>query len=165
MFRAIRFVSLLTLGFVLSVQIGCNSSDTATEPATNQADQHDHELTFGQAVDKIQELAGTIGESMAKDDADAAHHPLHEIGNLLNGLPHLAEHEELSEESLKLLQDAVDKMMDAYSAVDATMHGEEGKSYDDVKGDIDAALETLESFDHPQNDFVDRVRHRDQCWL
>lgn len=146
MFRAIRFVSSLAIGLVLSVQIGCNSNDAATGPATSQGDEH--ELSFGQSIAQIKELAETISESMAKDDADAAHHPLHQIGNLLNDLPHLAEHEELSGENLKLIQDAVAKMMDAYSAVDATMHGEEGKSYDDVKADIDAALETLESFEN-----------------
>jgi len=148
MFRAIRFVSSLALGLILSVQVGCNSNDTATGPATSQGDPHDHELSFGQAIGQIKELAGTISQAMAKDDADAAHDPLHQIGHLLNDLPHLAEHEELSEENLKLLRGAVAKMMDAYSAFDATMHGEEGKSYDDIKSDIAAALETLESFDH-----------------
>ncbi len=150
MHRALQFVCLLSLGLFITHQIGCNGPK---EPTASEADDHDHDhdhdrLSFGQAIGKIEELAGTIGQSMAKGDSDAAHEPLHEIGHLLEELPHLAKDEGLSEQQQASLDAAVNQLMDAYGAVDAIMHGEDGKSYDDVKEEIAASLKTLESFEH-----------------
>jgi hypothetical protein len=159
MVRAIQFACFLALGFVVSVQTGCTKADTATETTAGQSgdhadDGHDHDghdhanMNFGAAIAELEELTGTISQSMAKDDADAAHDPLHEVGDLLEALPELAKKEGLSKDDQKSVNGAVAKLMDAYGSVDAIMHGEEGKSWDDVKGDIDEATKTLTAFEH-----------------
>ena len=159
MIRAIQLVCLFTLGFVISMQTGCNKADTTADATAGQSDDHDQDghdhgdhdhanMSFGAAIAEIEELSGTISESMAKDDADAAHDPLHHIGDLLETLPELAKKDGLSEDDQKTVNGAVAKLMDAYGAVDAIMHGEEGKSWDEVKGEIDEATTTLTAFEH-----------------
>ena len=161
MLRAIQLICFLALGFVVSMQSGCEKSDpasdsTATATATDghddheghDHDEHEHADTFGGAIAELEELAGTISSSMAKGDGDAAHNPLHEVGHVLEALPELAKKDGLSEEDQASVKGAVATLMDAYGEVDAIMHGEEGKSWDDVKEGIGEAVKTLTSFEH-----------------
>jgi hypothetical protein len=156
MLRAIQFFSCLSLGLVVSMQTGCSKPDTATEPTAAETDDHadhddgdhEHAADFGGAIAELEELAGTISASMAKDDPDAAHNSLHEIGHVLEGLPELAKQEGLSDDQQKSVTGAVATLMDSYGDLDAGMHGEEGKSWDDLKGSIDTAVETLTAFEH-----------------
>lgn len=161
MIRAIQFVSLFALGFVISIQTGCSKADTTADATTGQSDDHDDhdhgdhdhsDMSFGVLIAEVEELSGTISDSMAKDDADAAHDPLHHIGDVLEVLPEAAKKEGLSEADQKTVNGAVAKLMDAYGAVDAIMHGEEGKSWDEVKGEIDEATQTLTAFEHDHGD-------------
>ena len=142
----VSLLCVLSCGLLFTLQAGCNKSDSATE--TMATESVDHALSFGQAVGQIEQLAQSIGQSMANGDTEAAHEPLHEIGHLLDELPHLAELEGLAETDQATIQAAADQLMDAYGAIDAGMHGEAGKSYDDVKGDIATALESLDAFEH-----------------
>lgn len=163
MIRAIQFVCLFALGFVISIQTGCSKADTTADATTGQSDDHDghdhdhgdhdhSDMSFGVLIAEVEELSGTISDSMAKDDAGAAHDPLHHIGDVLEVLPEAAKKEGLSEADQKTVNGAVAKLMDAYGAVDAIMHGEEGKSWDEVKGEIDEATQTLTAFEHDHDD-------------
>ncbi len=161
MLRATQLTCFLAIGFVVSIQTGCYKPDTATGSTAGQTeDGHDHEghehdhanMSFSAAISELEELSGTISESMAKDDADAAHDPLHEVGDLLEQLPELAKKDGLSQADQKTVNGAVAKLMDAYGAVDAIMHGEEGKSWDEVKDEIDEATKTLTAFEHSHGD-------------
>jgi hypothetical protein len=137
---------LVFFGCLVSLSTGCNSSDPASETVAEHG--HDHDLDFGGAIGQIEELAATIGDALAAGDMDTAHDPLHEIAHLLEDLPDLAQHAGLSDADQASVKAAANKLMDAYGAIDEQMHGEEGKSYDSVKDDIAAGLESLESFEH-----------------
>lgn len=158
--RLLRLFCLCSLGLLATWQLGCNSGDSATDaPPAESADDHDghdhagdhghdDELGLHEALSKIESLAATINQSLNDGDADAVHDSLHEIGHLLEDLPALAEAHGLSEADQQKLSEASTQMMDAYGAVDATLHGDEGKSWDEVKETIDASLKTLQSLDH-----------------
>lgn len=157
MLRAVRLICLLSLGLAFSAQVGCNKGDTATSStATHDYDHddghahgdHGHATDFGGGIEELEELSGKIGTAMAKGDADTAHDPLHEVGHVLEALPELAKKAGLSDEDQKAVNGAVATLMDSYGEVDAGMHGEEGKSWDDLKGDIEAAVKTLTAFEH-----------------
>lgn len=160
MLRAIQLCSFLSLGFVVSLQTGCNKADTATDSTAAQTGDHDdnehgdheHADTFGGAIAELEELSGTISAAMAKGDADTAHNPMHEIFHVLEALPELAKKEGLPDDQQKSITSAVATLMDSYGDLDAGMHGEEGKSWDDLKGGIDAAVLTLTAFEHGHDD-------------
>ncbi len=162
MLHAIRLVCFLALGFTLSMQIGCNKGESTSASSSMDSptgDGHDHEHgdhshaeTFGGAIAELEGLAATIGSSMEKNDADAAHGPLHEIHHVLELIPELAQKEGLPAEQLTLINGAVETLMNSYGDLDAGMHGEQGKSWGDLKSDINAAIETLTAFEHDHDD-------------
>lgn len=143
---------MLALGGVF-IFAGCPDSETG--PVESAEGHHDHDHghgghedhpeTYAEAVDQLESIDKTIRDAFAADDADTAHGPLHDIGHLLEEVTELAQKETMSEEQRADVQQAVESLFDLYGAVDATMHGGEGKSYDEVKDDIDAALATLKS--------------------
>lgn len=151
--------TFLVLGGVL-IFAGCPGSDTSPDDAVESADgdhshdhDHDHDHgddephpeTYAEAVEQLVSIDKTIRDAFAADDADTAHGPLHDIGHLLEEVAALAAKEPMSEEQRADVQQAVDSLFDLYGAVDDTMHGREGKSYDEVSTEIDAALKTLQS--------------------
>jgi len=168
--QSIRLFCFVALGLLATWQLGCNNSDPGTDAATAQADghdgdhdgdehdhaghdddhegDHDHEMDFDASLEKVESLAATINESLANDDADAVHDSLHEIGHLLEELPEMAKEHGFSDADQEKLGAATEKMLDAYEAVDATLHGDEGKSWEEVKGDVESGLETLKSLEH-----------------
>ena len=145
-------MTLLVLGGVL-IFAGCPSSDPVESADGDHDHNHghghgDHEKhpeTYAEAVGQLVSMDKTIRDAFAANDADTAHGPLHDIGHLLEEVTELAQKETMSEEQTAAVQQAVDSLFELYGAVDATMHGGEGKSYDEVKNDIDAALATLTS--------------------
>lgn len=156
MLRAIRLVCFLALGFTLSLQFGCNKGETTTTSSLTTTDDghghehgdHDHATDFAGAIRELEELSGAIGTAMDQGDGDTAHDPLHEVGHVLEAMPELAKKEGLSDDDQTAVNGAVATLMDAYNEVDKGMHGEEGKSWEELKGDIDSALQILTAFEH-----------------
>ena len=150
--RLFHTVCFLALGFCVSLQLGCNTGESMNDTTADHDhddgfghDDHHHDMNFAQAVEQVDTLSTAIGDALAKGDMDTAHDPLHEIFHALDALPHLAEDQGLSADSVASLKEAVDKVLDGYGAVDAGMHGEEGKSWDDVKAEVEAGLSTINS--------------------
>lgn len=143
------------LASILAVS-GC-SDDSAGEPVAEAAhddhDGHDHgghghdhghrPETFAEAVEAIAKIDDTIKTAFAADDKDAAHGPLHTIGEVLEGTKELAKNADLTDDQRKSVDGAVDSLFESFGAIDAVMHGEEGKSYDEVSAKIAESIKAL----------------------
>ncbi|MFK7822111.1 MAG: hypothetical protein AB8G99_25665 [Planctomycetaceae bacterium] len=141
----------LTLG--VGSLTGC-STDPTDEPAEEAVavDDHgdhghesedSHPKTYAEAVEAVVGINDTIKTAFAADDEDTAHGPLHKVGHVLEDLGALAEKAEMTDEQRTSVKDAVEKLFEAFGAVDDTMHGNEGKSYDEVASQISENLKVL----------------------
>lgn len=132
---------------------GCGGGQTtASNPPTDRHghdhdDGHVHHESFSEAVGEVESLNAAVKTAFADSDLSTADGPLHEIGHLLEELPELAAQESLSEEDNRQVKQSVDSLMDSFGALDERIHGgaEDGKSYDDVASEIDAALSNLKT--------------------
>lgn len=135
----------------LSVFAGCEDAskpkDIATVPGHDHDHGHEHEHTYESVNDAVEELVAlrnTIRDAFAKNDPDGAHDPLHEIGHVLEAIPEQANKDNLGAEKVAAMKASCDILMDAFGAVDKTMHGQEGSSYSEVSSKIDAAVAELQ---------------------
>lgn len=130
--------------------------------------EHQHAETPGEAFHELEELYATISKGFADNDEDAAHGPLHEIGHVLEELNELVGKSEVDEATKTAVAEQVETLMDAYGAVDASMHGKEGSEYSEVSEKIDGAIKALESalgdladHDHDGEDHDDHGDHKE----
>lgn len=144
-----RRAMFLGLFCSLSVFAGCDDGskpkDIATVPGHDH--EHEHEHTYESVKDAIEELVAlrnSIRDAFAKNDPDGAHDPLHEVGHVLEAIPEQASKDNLGAEQVAALKASCDILMDAFGAVDKTMHGQEGSSYSEVAAKIDAAVTDLQ---------------------
>jgi hypothetical protein len=136
--------ALLLLSLVITV--GCSDAPKTEEAAHDHEHGHDHDhgpATLKEALTELTSLRDTMRDAFAKNDADAAHDPLHEVGHVLEAIPELAKKEQVSAENQAAIESAVNTLMDAFGAVDKTMHGQEGSLYSEESEKIDAAITAL----------------------
>ena len=147
----IHSLYLTCLLVTVSVFIGCStdSSDADAKTGETHAEGHDeqgdHPETYDEAVEAVVGMDAEIKDAFEKDDTEAAHGPLHKIGHVLEEVNELAEKTDLSDEQRKSVATAVEQLFEAFGAVDAVMHGKDGKTYDEVAGQIQENLEILKS--------------------
>lgn len=146
---SLRHAWSLVLGFSLLVGSGC-SEPVKTDPvASSQNHGHDHDEhdhgpeSLKDALAELTSLRNTIRDSFAKNDQDAAHGPLHEVGAILEAFPELAKKEKVSTENQAAIEAAVNTLMDAFGNVDKTMHGQECSTYTEESATIDTTLTAL----------------------
>ena len=139
--------SVIKLSMILLaiVAVGC---EPQTKPAGNNAASasdhgHEHPETLADGVKQLEGICTTIKAAFAKDDAEAAHEPMHEIAHLLEQFPALITKSSLDEVGKAEVTKATDDLFQAFSAVDEGMHGGEGKKFADVAETIDASLKIL----------------------
>lgn len=149
--------SLLCLFVAVAYSMaGCASeSDVPPGPAVMVDDHHDHDHghghdedhhhpeTFAAAVAELTEMRNTIRDGFAKNDEEAAHGPLHEIGHLLETLEELGKKQGIAGDDLAALKTNVETLFNAFGDVDKTLHGGEGSTYSEVSEKIDAALAAI----------------------
>ena len=153
MFKLTPFQHLTCAAFAAALMVGCTETDSpavdAAKPDGSHADhEHDHSggdhpETYAEAVKALTAIDDTIKNAFAKDDKDAAHGPLHDVGDILTDLNDLANDADMTDEQRKSVRAEVEKLFEAFGAVDETMHGKEGKSYDEVASEIEASLKVL----------------------
>lgn len=149
------------LGLVL---VGCAPKSTDTDTATvtpsdsaavttddlvhveDGGEGHKHAATYAEAVTMLTGLRDQIRDAFAKGDALAADPAVHEIGHALEDVSELAKGASLSEEDQVAVGVAVEKLLDAYGAIDEKIHSSEEVKYDEVAGEIDSAMETLTKY-------------------
>lgn len=130
-------ISMVVLALTI---VGC---EPAKPKVSAGADDHKHAETLTGAVKELEGICATIKSAFAKDDAEAAHEPMHEVGHVLEEMPDLIAKSSLDDAGKAEVKNAADSLFDAFNAVDAGMHGSGGKKYSEVSETIDAALKIL----------------------
>lgn len=135
-------------GLAAIFTIGCeDESATDGSPAVMDAghdheDAHAHAATLKEAVEELVGMRNAIRDGFAKDDADAAHGPLHDIVHIYGEIENFAE-ADLEADKLNAVRDAVETLKESLGAVDKMMHGGEGSEYSEVAEKVDAAVAVL----------------------
>ncbi len=146
-----KFLLSLTTCLSLIAMAGCQSSSESASSTTpvHASGEHvhdhssDHPETLSEAATQIAAMSKTILAAFAAGTPTAAHEQLHEIGHLIEELPKCAANSEISDEAKRSVAEATDKLMNAFGALDESMHGGETKSLDDVEFEVDWSLKTL----------------------
>ncbi len=107
---------------------------------------HVHPDTYAGAITALEGIRDEVKEAFGKGEPAAADESVHEMGHLLEDLGNLAKKASLSEADQMLVNESVEKLLDAFGKIDAKLHGGEGSDYDQVSADIDSAFETLKKF-------------------
>ncbi|MDX1926995.1 MAG: hypothetical protein SFV81_10775 [Pirellulaceae bacterium] len=127
--------------------VGCEpakpKADTGAADSGAAEKGHEHAETLADAVKELEGMCATIKAAFAKDDAEAAHGPMHDIGHVLEEIPDLAAKSTLDDAGKAEVKKAAETLFEAFSAVDESMHGSGGKKYSDVSESIDAALKVI----------------------
>jgi len=152
----------LTFGLILC---GCESQPASNDTAQTEGhddhahhdhdhhahDDHDAPESFEAAVEQIVQLRDSVQEALANDDLKKADGPVHEVGHVLEALNDLAAKAGLSDEQQKSVKTAQEALFGGFAALDQTIHGKsDGKSWDDVKEEINQAISTLQELSSPE---------------
>ncbi|MEY2727880.1 MAG: hypothetical protein RLZZ458_3747 [Planctomycetota bacterium] len=125
---------------------GCQDSAPEPQPTEHEHEhEHAHAETLAEAITELDELHAAISKAFIAKTPDDAHDPLHDIGEVLNETVELAKAEKLPEDRLATVNTAVTALLDAYGELDKTMHGGEGKTWEEVSGPIDEAIKNLKA--------------------
>ena len=122
-----------------------NSGSAAHEDDHNHGDDHNHPETLDEGLKELVALRDTVRDAFAKNDTETAHGPLHDVGHLLEDITGLIEKRGLSDEAIATAKQNIETLFDSFGAVDKTMHGKEGSTYNEVSAKIDAAIQALQS--------------------
>lgn len=146
---SLRSSRLVILGLFVLAGSGCEESTNTNTMAGPGEHAHAHEghghgpESLADALNELTTMRNSIRDAFAKNDQDAAHDPLHEVGHVLEAIPELAKKENAAAENQAAIEKSVNDLMDAFGRVDKTMHGQEGSTYSEESATIDAALEAL----------------------
>jgi len=149
----LKYAIMMVLGLsAAGNMIGCEAKDQAKGmavskgEAVSKGDDHDHDdhkpaTSLKEALETIEKYRAEIKEAFLKKQPEDAHDALHEVGHSLESLTNLAG--ATTEEAKQSVKKAVDELFECFGAMDDTLHGKTGKSYDEVGDRIDAALAVL----------------------
>lgn len=106
-------------------------------------EKHAHPETFAAAVTELAELRDKVREAFAKKETQQADELVHDVGHLLEEVGELAEKEKLPPADVLAIKSVVSELAGHFEEVDKQLHGEKGKSYDEVAKAVDAAIAKL----------------------
>ncbi|HTU25086.1 MAG TPA: hypothetical protein VMF30_06800 [Pirellulales bacterium] len=112
--------------------------------------EHEHHESFADAVTELDGLRDAARRAMGENNVKAADDAVHEIGHILEELPSLAAKEAATAEDTEV-RPAIDELFECFDQIDHKLHGEAGKTYDEVSQRVDAAMETLRAKLKPTN--------------
>jgi hypothetical protein len=142
-----KFSSLCIVLILASLQQGCTNESGTQTPAAGDADhKHANEAipeSFESATAQLIRLRNTIRDGFAAGDVDAAHGPLHDVGHLLEQLPELARDKGLDAIDLESVTAATEALFEAFGAVDKTLHGGDGSTYEEEANKIDSNVKIV----------------------
>jgi hypothetical protein len=123
---------------------GHDHGDAKEADDHGDADAHAHETTelhtLAEGIAALEQNYQQIKDAFAKNDAEKAHDPMHSMGNVLDALPELGKTAGLTADDATKLQQAVDKLMEAYLSVDEAMHEQKTPDYTAVAEQIDQQM-------------------------
>ncbi|MEM9365536.1 MAG: hypothetical protein AAGD07_06030 [Planctomycetota bacterium] len=99
--------------------------------------------SFADAVAQLGQTRDQIKEGFENDDPESVHGQLHDVGSLLESLEAFVLKAKWDKDVQESAAEAVDSLFDSYGAIDAKLHGQDGKEYSDVSEAIDTAVATL----------------------
>ncbi len=143
MSRILCSAFLMTAVGTLLMFAGCGEGTTGEKQTGSDKSHPDHAETLEGAMKELAGFKTAIQKAFEDKKPGSAHDALHEVGHVLEELPELAKKEEMSEENIKTLKDAVDVLFDGFGELDKSMHGKTGKSYEEVAKSLDDAMTTL----------------------
>ena len=132
--------SILLQFSIVSVLLSSGCSNESTTPAPES-----DTVEIADVVTEIVDLRDQIRDGFANGDVDAAHGPLHDVGDRLETLSAVAGQSGLSAEDKDAVEDCVNTLFAAFGEVDKTLHGQEGSTYEEEAATIDETLEKLDS--------------------
>lgn len=137
---SIRLLTCLSLT-LLTAAFGCNGDSETDSAAAGSGESPTAE--FVKAVSDVEELSEKIRSGFESGDVDAAHGPLHDVGDRLNDVAKLAAESGLSEADQKVAEESVNTMFEAFGDVDKTLHGGEGATWEEVADKVKESLAKL----------------------
>ena len=149
LYRNLGFTALLC--FAASI-VGCADTETPNPPpvvATGDghdhgSEGHHHAETFAEAFAEVNELHNTVATAFGANDSEAAHGPLHDVGDVLDELAELADESDMSDEAKKTIDANIAVLFEAFGAVDKKMHDSEGgKDFSEVSTEITEAIAAI----------------------
>ncbi len=149
-----RSFTQLSLSFLVAVCligfVGCQDSGktkvakTATSHEEHVESEHPHADNYDDAVAELAEMQENIKEGFAEGKAEEAEGSLHDVVHVLENLEKFVRESDRDEEAKKSLEEAIETLFSSYGAIDDKLHGIEGKDYDEVSEQIEAAIKTLQ---------------------
>ena len=134
-----RHLFALPLSCVL-LFAGCGDDTPSNAPeSASQADS-------GSIEDKVAlivKLRDQIRDGFTSGDVDAAHGPLHDVGDKLDELSKLIAQSDLSDEDKKTIEGHINTLFAAFGEIDKTLHGQEGSTWEEEASTIEEAMEKL----------------------
>ena len=127
---------------LIAACVGC-PSETETPKESTDSGAATGPKTFREATEQLVEMKIQIRDGFAAGNVDAAHGPLHEVGHVLENLATLAKSADLSEEQLANVEQAKEKLFDAFGEIDKTLHGSEGSTYEEEAETIKASMKVI----------------------
>lgn len=110
---------------------------------SHAGEKHAHPESYAAAIKQLGELRDKIRDAFAKKETKDADEHVHEVGELLEEVGELAEKEKFNAPDVLAVKTLVSELTDHFEEVDKTLHGEKGKSWDEVAKAIDAAITKL----------------------
>lgn len=146
---AIRFFALmLCFGAVFNFT-GCGepaAEDAVEAKADAGHDAHAEPSTPAEAIELIEINAQAIKSALASGNSEAAHGPLHNVGDAINSVSDMAiSSESLDEEGKAAVANAVEDLFAGFGSLDEMFHGGAEASYADVEGKITDAINVLKA--------------------
>ena len=144
-----KFHGVLPLGLslLLLANAGCTPTDTAAGEEDHHDDHHRPE-SLHVAVAELKHVRDEVKTAMESGSPDAAHEPLHEVGELLEMLPEVAADTDLPREKWEIAKAETNKLFDAFGVIDEAFHtagGDKQAAYSEVAASIDESIAALEA--------------------
>jgi uncharacterized protein YukE len=136
---------------VATIQLtGCEPKPTP-KPSNAGAQDHGHDhghdhpqpKSLADAIKMFEEYRGKIKTAFADKKPEDAHGALHEIGEAIMGIEKFALAASTTDEAKNATKGVIKDLIDSFGDIDKTLHGQEGKSYDEVAAKVDAAVAAL----------------------
>ena len=144
----VRFTRNFAVLMSIIVVVGCGNQQVNSTATPNKSNSK----TFGETVAQLIAMKNKIRDGFASGDIESAHGPLHEVGDVLDGLLVLAQGADIPADQLASVEEAKETLFDAFGRIDMTLHGGEGSTYEEEEEKIEEAMDFIANLAGVTND-------------